>query len=86
MKRCAAWLLVATVMLQFDPPALVLYLDAEDPPADAALVAKVACPTLRTEGIPLPVPYTIRRFQKLGESQRFVPTSSGVTGLLARCE
>ena len=65
MKRRAAWLLVATVMLQFDPPALVLYLDAEDPPADAALVAKVACPTLRTEGIPLPVPYTIRRFQKV---------------------
>ena len=27
MKRCAPWLLVATVMLQFDPPALVLYLD-----------------------------------------------------------
>jgi hypothetical protein len=48
MKRCAPWLLVATVMLQFDPPALVLYLDTQDPPADAALVAKVARPTLRT--------------------------------------
>jgi hypothetical protein len=86
VKRWAAWLLAATVMLEYDPPAIVLYLDAGDPPADAALVAKAACPTLQAEGVPLPVPYTVRRLQKVGESQRFVPTSSAVMGLLARCE
>ena len=86
MKTWAAWLLVTTVMLQLDPPALVVYLDPEDPPADTALVAKVACPSLRSEGVPLPVPYTVRRLQKAGESQRYVPTSHGTNGLLTRCD
>jgi hypothetical protein len=86
MKTWAAWLLVTTVMLQLDPPALVVYLDAEDPPADAAHVAKVACPSLRTEGVPLPVPYTVRRLHKVGEAQRYVPTPQAVTGLLTNCK
>ena len=86
MNRWAAWLLVTTVMLQLDPPALVVYLDPEDPPADTALVTKVACPSLRSEGISLPVPYTVRRLRKVGESNRYVPTSQATEGLLTRCE
>jgi hypothetical protein len=86
MKTWAAWLLVISVQLQLDPPALVLYLDPEDPPADAALVEKVACPSLRTDQVPLPVPYTVRRLRKAGEGQRYVPTPQAITGLLTRCE
>jgi hypothetical protein len=86
MRTWPAWLLVTTVMLQLDPPALVVYLDPEDPPADAATVAKVACPSLETEGIPLPVPYTVRRLRKVGEARRYVPTPQAVTGLLTHCK
>ena len=86
MKTWAAWLLIISVQLHLDPPALVVYLDPEDPPADTALVERVACPSLRTDRIPLPVPYTVRRFQKAGEAQRYVPTAQVITGLLTRCE
>ena len=86
MKMWAAWLLVTSVVLQLDPPALVVYLDPEDPPADVALVAEAACPSLRSEGIPLPVPYTVRRFRKAGEGRRYVPTPQVIAGLLTRCE
>jgi hypothetical protein len=78
MKTWAAWLLVISVQLHLDLPALVVYLDPEDPPADTALVERVACPSLRTD--------RIRRFQKAGEAQRYVPTPQVVRGLLTRCE
>jgi len=82
----AAWLLVATVMFHFDPPTVVLYLDAEDPPADEALVAKIACPMLRVEGVPLPVPYAVRRLRRDGETHRNLPMPRPNSGLLTGCQ
>ena len=79
--------LAASVLMHYDPMELVVYLDR--PPGAtpvAAIVADAACPYLGAEQVPLPVPYTVRMFQRSGESQRYVPADSAIArGLLSKC-
>jgi hypothetical protein len=84
---CAAWVLVASVMLRLDPPLAILYLDAQDSVESAVdVVAREACPHLRVDRVPLPIPFEIRWLRKDGESARYVPDPARrVTGLLTSC-
>jgi len=79
--------LTASVLLQLDPVEVVVYLDA--PPGAASIetiVADHACRDLQAEEVPLPVPYTVRVYQRSGESQRYVPQPSPIaTALLSKC-
>lgn len=82
-----ALVLGASVLLRLDPVELVVYLDAT--PAATSIdemVADAACQYVRAEQVPLPVPYTVRVFQRSGESQRYVPQHSPIAkGLLSKC-
>ena len=79
--------LAASVLLQLDPVEIVVYLGA--PPGAASIdtiVADQACRYLQAEAVPLPVPYTVRVYQRSGERQRYVPQPSPIaTGLLSKC-
>ena len=77
----------ASVLLRLDPVELVVYFDAP-PPATSVneIVAEVACPYIGAQQVPLPVPYTVRVFQREGESPRYVPQYSPIAkGLLSKC-
>jgi hypothetical protein len=84
---CAAWVLAVSVLLGFDPPHILVYLDPQDGVNGVAeTVAREACPYLRAEEVPLPVPFEVRWFRKDGESRRYVPDPGRrVTGLLTTC-
>jgi len=79
--------LAASVLLSYDPVEVVVYLDGSPGATPVnAIVADAACPYLAAEQVPLPVPYTVRMFQRSGESQRYVPADSVIAqGLLSRC-
>jgi hypothetical protein len=84
---CAMWVLVVSVLLSFDPPQVLVYVDAEGGVNGVAdIVAREACPYLRAEGVPLPVPFEVRWLHQAGESQRFVPDPERrVPGVLTIC-
>ena len=86
-RACAIGLLVVSVLLTFDPPIVLVYVDAKDDVNGVAdMVARVACPYLRAEGVPLPVPFEVRWLRKAGESQRYVPDPGRrLPGLLTVC-
>ena len=75
------------MLLHLDPVEVVVYLDSA--PVGASLdgiVADAACQYIRAEEIPLPVPYTVRLFQRSGEGRRYVPQQSPIgAGLLSKC-
>jgi hypothetical protein len=77
----------ASVLLRLDPVELVVYL--EGPPTGTSvneIVAEAACPYVGAQQVPLPVPYTVRVFQRSGESQRYVPQYSPIAkGVLSKC-
>jgi hypothetical protein len=53
---CAAWVLMVSVLLGFDPPQILVYVDPQDHVNGVTeTVAREACPYLRAEGVPLPV-------------------------------
>jgi len=83
-KSVAMIALGASVLFRLDPVELVVYLDdAPEATSIDTIVAEAACPYVRAEEVPLPVPYTIRLFQRPGESLRYIPRSSPVAkGLL----
>jgi hypothetical protein len=88
MRTLVAMLLLgASVLLRLDPVELVVYLDS--PPNGAShdtVVAEAACQYVRAEAVPLPVPYTVRIFQRSGEGQRYVPQHAPIAkGLLSKC-
>jgi hypothetical protein len=86
-KSVAMIALGASVLFRFDPVELVVYLDdAPEATSIDTIVAEAACRYVRAEEVPLPVPYTVRLFQRPGESLRYIPRSSPVAkGLLSRC-
>ena len=86
-RACSAWVVVASVLLGFDPPQILLYADPQDyANGSAETVAREACPYLRAEGVPLPVPFEVRWLRKDGESQRYVPDPERrAAGLLTAC-
>jgi hypothetical protein len=77
-----------SVLLRLDPAEVVVYLDG--PPGTAsidAIVTEAACPYIRAEEVPLPVPYTVRVLKRAGESLRFTAQSAPIaTGLLSWCQ
>jgi hypothetical protein len=77
----------ASVLLRLDPVELVVYLDAT--PSSTlvgGIVAQAACQYVEAQQVPLPVPYTVRVFQRSGESQRYVPQHAPIAkGLLSEC-
>jgi hypothetical protein len=77
----------ASVLLRLDPVELVVYLDSTPPSTlVGGLVAEAACGYVEAQQVPLPVPYTVRVFQRSGESQRYVPQPSPIAkGLLSKC-
>jgi hypothetical protein len=81
------WVLVVSVLVRFDPPEVLVYVDTPYDGNDVAdMVAHEACPFLRTDGVPLPVPFEVRWLRKVGESQRYVPDAgSRVRGVLTVC-
>jgi hypothetical protein len=81
------WLLVVSILLSFDPPHVLVYVDFQDDVNGVAdMVAREACPYLRAEGVPLPVSFEVRWLRKVGESQRYVPDPGRrVPGLLTVC-
>jgi hypothetical protein len=88
MRNFVAMLVLgASVLLRLDPVELVVYLDSTPEGASTdTVVAEAACQYVRAEAVPLPVPYTVRVFQRSGESQRYVPQHSPIAaGLLSRC-
>ena len=86
-ESIVAFVLGASVLLRLDPVELVVYLDT--PPAATSidqLVAEAACQYVGAQRVPLPVPYTVRVFQRAGESLRFVPQHSPIAkGMLSSC-
>jgi len=86
-RACASWLLVATVLVAFDPPQIFVYLDPQDRvDGIAETVAREACPFLRVDAVPLPIPFEVLWLRKAGESQRYVPDPGRrVPGLLTTC-
>jgi hypothetical protein len=76
-----------SVLLQFDPVEVTVYLDS--PPGTAsvdAIVTEAACHYIQAEEVPLPVPYTVRLLTRAGESLRFTPHAAPLaTGVLSRC-
>jgi hypothetical protein len=84
---CAVWVLVVSILLSFDPPQVLVYVDSQDDVDGVAdMVAREACPYLRAEGVPLPVPFEVRWLRQAGESQRYVPDPGRrVPGLLTVC-
>jgi hypothetical protein len=86
-KSVAMIALGASVLFRLDPVELVVYLDdAPEATSIDTIVAQAACPYVRAEDAPLPVPYTVRVFQRSGESRRYIPGNSPVAkGLLSRC-
>jgi len=85
--KLVVMLLTATVLLRLDPVELVVYLDAAPGAVPIErIVTEAACPYVRAEDVPLPVPYTVWMFQRSGESQRYVPQRAPLaTGLLSKC-
>ena len=86
-KSVVALGLGACVLLRLDPAELVVYLDGT-PAANVVneIVADAACPYVEAQHVPLPVPYTVRVFQRSGESQRYVPQQPAIAnGLLSNC-
>jgi hypothetical protein len=76
-----------SVLLRLDPVELVVYLDSapKGTPTDT-VVMEAACQYILAEAVPLPVPYTVRVFQRSGEGQRFVPENLPIArGLLSKC-
>jgi hypothetical protein len=88
MKQLFAKLaLTVSVLLHMDPVEVIVYVDRV-PVAGTMdkIVADAACRYIRAEEIPLPVPYTVRMFQRSGESHRYVPQQSPIgIGLLSKC-
>jgi hypothetical protein len=86
-KSVAMIALWVSVLLQLDPVELVVYLDnAPEATSIDTIVAEAACQYVRSVEVPLPVPYTVRLFQRSGESLRYIPRNSPVaTGLLSKC-
>jgi hypothetical protein len=91
MTRSIGLLALATpsVLMAYDPVEVVVYMDAA-PSAGAAsietMVQEAACRHIRAEQVPLPVPYTVRVYQRAGESQRYVPHPAPIArGLLSTC-
>ena len=86
-KSVAMIALWASVLLQLDPVELVVYLDnAPETTLIDTIVADAACQYVRAVEVPLPVPYTVRLFQRSGESLRYIPRNSPVAkGLLSKC-
>jgi hypothetical protein len=84
---CAVLVLVLSILLSFDPPQVLVYVDAEDGVNGVAdIVAREACPYLHAEGVPLPVPFEVRWLRQAGESRRYVPDSGRrVLGLVTSC-
>ena len=77
--------ITVSVLIRYDPVELSIYLDARPETASVdALVAEHACPYLRAEEVPLPVPYTVWLLHRSGESKRFVPKPEPIArGLLS---
>jgi hypothetical protein len=75
------------VLLRLDPVELLVYLDdAPEATSFDTVVAEAACQYVRAVEVPLPVPYTVRLFQRSGESRRYIPRNSlGAKGLLSKC-
>jgi len=86
-KSVVVLALGASVLLRLDPVELVVYLDATPAPTLVdGIVTEAACQYVRAEAVPLPVPYTVRVFQRSGESQRYVPQPTAIAkGLLSKC-
>jgi hypothetical protein len=83
---CAVWVLVLSILLSFDPPQVLVYVDSQDVNGVSDMVEREACPYLRAEGVPLPVPFEVRWLRQAGESQRFVPDPERrVPGVLTIC-
>jgi len=84
---CVSWVLVLSILLSFDPPQVLVYVDAEDGVNGVAdIAAREACPYLHAEGVPLPVPFEVRWLRQAGESRRYVPDSGRrVLGLVTSC-
>jgi hypothetical protein len=83
------FLLLATTLIQFDPPALVVTVDVtRDGIADPdALVAREACGYLRAMGLldGLPLAYTIRVMVPTPAGTWVPDLGRGVRGLLTHC-
>jgi hypothetical protein len=75
------------VMIRYDPPEILVYLDYHPPTTCADLiVAESACRYLLAEEVPLPVPYAIWLMQRAGEPKRYVPQQRPIaTGVLSTC-
>jgi hypothetical protein len=86
-KSVVALALGASVLLRLDPVELVVYLDATSAATSIdQTVAEAACQYVGAQQVPLPVPYTVRVFQRSGESQRYIPQDSPIAkGLLSKC-
>jgi len=80
-------LLRPEVMIRYDPPEILVYLDYHPATTCADLiVAESACRYLLAEEVPLPVPYAIWVVQRAGESKRYVPQERPIaTGVLSTC-
>jgi hypothetical protein len=81
-------LVTASVLVAYDPVEVVVYVDALPPVATSieTTVQEAACRYIRAEEVPLPVPYTVRLYQRAGESQRYVPRPAPIArGLLSTC-
>jgi hypothetical protein len=80
--------LAASVVMYLDPPGLTVYVDARPAAATdpTALVTEAACPYLTSNGVPTPVPYTLRLLKKASEGERWVPDGVPLaTGLVSKC-
>lgn len=67
-----------------DPPQIFVYLDPPDRVDGVSeRVAREACPYLRIDAVPLPIPFEVLWLRKAGEGQRYVPDPGRrVPGLL----
>jgi hypothetical protein len=84
---CSGYLLAVSVLLVLDPPQIHLYVDPQEQVNGVVeTVTREACPYLRVQGVPLPVPFEVHWFRKDGESERYVPDPGRrVEGILTTC-
>jgi len=81
--------LAASVLLHLQPvPSLVVYFDGamgEGRRVETA-VQEAACPYVRAERVPLPIPFRVFILRRDGESQRYVLAGPQSEGLLTECK
>lgn len=75
-----------SVLVRLTPPDVTIYVEPKVTVADAErFVQTVACPLLKADGVPTPVPYRLVWFQAAREGAAQTPGPHDVRGVLWSC-